>query len=345
MNHFVFSNLTTFELSPSIVGEDSGGLCLLNFLKASPLLQTVEISPSAKIELSSIPQEIVVVLPNVKTFSLHVPNVTTPQVYGFASHVSCPCAKYTSLTHDACDDEVDANLEVFPTPAVWNTIIHQYMASPIEEVTLDMKRLEDEQTSCFLTFQSSDATVVKLGFTVHETGAGEVDLSTSIADMSWQMFSQALMSTRNHPLLSHVKRLHIKQRTFIPTAYQMPWVASKFHQLICSLGPLDELTIRGCDLNTFLANFIDSPELNRWRKPAAFPQTKELKIQDPSVGGNEVRCMETVVELAKSQHALGIPFECMMVCMLRLHPEVAEELGRWAAAVDCGVWREEREDL
>ena len=336
LNHFVFPNLTTFRLLPFPTKVFSA-LCLLNFLKASPLLQILEMDIIAKIDLMSVPQDMVVVLPSVETFFLHVLDDTVPQVYDFASHISCPRVKYVSLTHATYDDDMNASMEVFPTPVVWNTIVRQYTASPIAEVELNIEHSEGKETICFLTFRSFDAIVVRLGLTVRKAGA-EDELNMSHAEMGCGIYSQALKTIRNHPLLSHVKRLHIEQNSVMSDPYEMLWVTNEFQKLFGSMGPLDKWTIRGCDLDLFLVKFLDTPEFNFVGPPTAFPHTKEFKILYPSMGVNEVRCTKAIVDLAKSQHALGIPFERVMVRTWILRAGVAEELRRWVAAVCCGEW-------
>ena len=343
MSHFVFPNLTTFKLLP-IPTEDLTASCLLDFLRASPLLQTVEMSVFAEIDLTSVPHNMVVVLPNVETFSLHVAEDILPQIYDFASHISCPCARSTSLTHDTYNNAMRANLEVFPMPTVWNTIVHQYMASPVAEVTLKTKRSEGVVVACFLTFQSSDAVVLRLGFSIRESGVGENELNMSDVEMGWDIFSQALTTIRDHPLLSHVRRLRIKERVPVSSACEVR-TATKIQELLSSLGPLDELTIRGCDLRLLLAGFLDDPGLCRLGQPISFPQIKDFKILYPSMGIDEMECMNAIVELAKSQHALGIPFECVTVRTWYCHEGMEEELGRWVATVDYSLWCKEGEDV
>ena len=343
LSHFVFPNLTTFKLLPS-PAENCNASCLFNFLEASPMLQTVEMNITTRIELSSIPQEMVVVLPNVKIFSLRVSDDPLPQVHDLASHISCPCAQSISLTHDTYDEDMNAGLGVFPSPIEWNTIVRQYTASPVEEVTLEIKRSEGEKTACFLTFRSFDA-IVKLGFTILETGADEEDLNMSLPEMGREIFSQALTTIQNHPLLSRVKRFHIRQRADMSYTYQLPWAGNKLRELFGSLGPLDELTIGGRDLHTFLVNFLDlnNPALNHSRRPVGLPQIKEFRIFCVSMRAREVECMETIVELAKLQHALGIPFERVTVRAVGYLPQVPGNLGPWVGAVDCDVWYSEEE--
>ena len=70
LNNFVFPNLTTFELyTPPRVESDAS--VFLNFLEASPTLQTIEVDICGAFVLENVPRGIVV-LPNVKTFSLSV---------------------------------------------------------------------------------------------------------------------------------------------------------------------------------------------------------------------------------------------------------------------------------
>ena len=276
LSYFTFPNLTTFILPPFPTG-DFNASYLFNFLKASPLLQTVVMNIAAKIDLSNIPQEMVIVLPNVKTFTFYGPDNTLPQVFDVASHISCPCAQSTFLTHHIYDYQMTTGLEVFPSPVVCDRIVRQYTASPVEEVALEIRHSEGEIV-CFLTFHCSDTIVVRLGFILYETDANADDLNMSVVEMGWQIFSQALTTIQNHPLLSHAKRLHIKQG-----AYML---------------------------------------------------------------GREVECMGAIVELAKSQHAMGVPFERVTVRTMGLHPEMAEELGRCVATVDCDAWRlEEEQDM
>ena len=352
LSHFIFPNLATFRLLPWPTSEGIDASCLFDFLKASPMLQTVEMNISAKIKLTSIPQEMVVILPNVKTFSLHAPDGPALRLYNFTSHISCPCAKFTSLTHDTYGDDMRASQGVFPTLAEWNTIVRQYAASPIEEVTLDIKRSEGEEIAGFLTFQSPGAIVVRSGFTVHKIGAEEdeeeeeEELHMSLEEMGWAIFSQALTAIRIHPQLSHVKRLHINNRGAMLDTYQLPSVANRVWRLLGSLGPLDKLTVYRCDLHILLADFLNTNDLvlSPLERPVAFPQVKEFKISYLAVKSDEVQCMGMILELANSQHALGIPFERVTVRMRRLYTKMVEELRQWVATVDCGVWRAEEEE-
>ena len=338
LSHFAFPNLTTFELSSCPVDESSA-LYLLNFLKASPTLQTVKMRIGPKVVLGNVPQDMVVVLPNVETFSLYVGDDIARRVYDVATHISCPRARYTSLTQETYDHDIDFNLEIFPTPILWNTIVRQYMASPIEEVTLDIKRSESVDIDSFLTFRSSDASVVRLGFKVNETEGDEDGLSMPRAAIGWEIFSRVLTTVQDHPLLSHLKRLHVKYRATFWRTFKVQRMLIEVEELFNSLGPLDELTISGCDLQVFLANFVEVLGLDNLAEPVLFPWIKDLKILHPLMEACEMEWMQGIVELAKAQHARGIPFERVTVRMWKLPIGMAEELGRWVGVVDC---REER---
>ena len=329
LSHFIFPNLTTLELSAFSVRECSASY-LLDFLKASPALQTVEVDIPPAIVLGDIPQEMVVALPNVKTISLHVFGEPTTHVYNIAAHISCPCARYTYLTHEVFNTDLNADVEIFPTPVSWNKIIRQYMASPIEEVSLGLK-LEDLQ--CSLTFRSSGATVVTSNFGVIEMGENEDALS--FEELGWEIFYQALNTIQDRPLLSHVKRFHIKYTASMPDPHGMGYMMDTVRELFSSLGPLDELTIHGCDLRIFLAEFLGDLGFDDPEQPIVFPHIKELTILHPSMNTHYIECMDAIEELAKSQHALGIPFERVKIRMWDIPGGMAEELRRWVDIVDC----------
>ena len=334
LSHFIFPNLTTFELA-SHPGEECSASYLFDFLKASTVLQTVEVKLSATVVLRGVQQAVVATLPNVKSFSLSVYNAPTTHIHDIAAHISCPCVRHTSLVNGIDDTWMNPNLKIFPTPVLWNTIVHQHATNPIEAVTLEIKNPTDEDIGSFLTFRSSDTTTVRLGFNVNDTGADEAELNMPRAEMGWEIFSQALTTIRNHPLLSHVKRLHFEYRAAIPDTYEMLLVVAEVRELFSSLGPLDALTIRGCDLHVFLSDFLDDPVLDDLEGSIVFPHIKELTISHPAMGEDEVECLDAIVELAESQHALGIPFERITVHVWSLPAGMAEELGRWVDAVDC----------
>ncbi|KAF9783461.1 hypothetical protein BJ322DRAFT_1110346 [Thelephora terrestris] len=157
----------------------------------------------------------------------------------------------------------------------------------------------------------------------------------SYAEMCWEIFSQALTTIRNHPLLSHIKRLELEHWAVLETFWVEP-VVSRVEELLSSLGPLDELTIRGCDLRLFpVSTFLDNPELEDSERPIIFPQIRKLKISHMTEDlDSEIKCMDAIVKLAKLQHALKRPFEHVEVRMWNIAIEMREELGQWVGTSD-----------
>jgi hypothetical protein len=93
-------------------------------------------------------------------------------------------------------------------------------------------------------------------------------------------------------------------------------------RLFKSVGTLEELTIYGCDLRSYLTPLV------------VYPPIKELTISHPWRPSQE-ECMVAIVELAKSQHALGVPFKRVTVCMENLPTVMAKRLEPWVGAADC----------
>ena len=332
LDHFIFPNLTTFILV-SHPGEEWSVSHLLDFLKGSPMLQTVKLKISSKLRLWDVPEETVAILPKVETFSLHVVDDHTALVYGIAAHISCPCARYTSLMHERDQAHTYVGLQILPTFS-WDQIVHQYAASPLEEVTLKIKGSEGcEDIECSLTFRSSDATVIRLGVNVNEIGVDN-DLMPPV-HMGWEIFCQALTTIHLHPQRSHLKRLHIKYIVGIPDACDIDEVVLEVEKVFSSLEPLDELTIHGCDLRVFLSTFLKELRFCRSEPPIVFRQVKQFTILDPLIERGERRCIDAIVELARLQHTLGIPFERMTVRMWDLPIGMEEELRQWVGVVDC----------
>ena len=148
LNHFVFPNLTLFELSVAQV-EEFRASQLLNFLEASPTLQTVDVKIFAEILLDDVPRERVVVLLDVET--LHLLTNDGKSDYNLVTHISCPSVKDTSLTHKK-DIENTTLYNIFPAPASWDTIVRLYKRSPIEQVTLEIKMTRYTILTRSLTF-------------------------------------------------------------------------------------------------------------------------------------------------------------------------------------------------
>ena len=330
LSRFIFPNLTTFTLSVYPQGKPSASY-LFDFLKASPSLRTVKINTQSRISLSGIPREAVVTLDNVDTFSLGVTNhFPGMDVYDIAARISCPRARDTSLIQRIDDQDMGTHLDIFSCSDLWGKIVHQYTASPMEEVTLEIQRVQYEAIRCFFTFRSSDATALQLEFHIADNEMDEEELLIPLGDMDWEIFSQALATIQGYPLLSHIKRLCIKHNAAPPDDYHLE---EEVRELFSSLGPLDELTIHGCDLRILGTNFVD--EISDSEQMVDFPQIKELKILHPRTEYDGTECMEAIAKLAESQHALGIPFERVTIRMWIFPEEMVEELREWVGEVDC----------
>ena len=324
LGQFRFPNLTTFELWAA----PDEGFCisqLLNFLEASPMLQRVDVKIIGDIVLENIHRERGVVLPNVETFTLVMND--SHSGYEFAADISCPSARDMSLMYETFIDEGSLQ-EMEVSPALWNAIVRQHTRSPVEEITLEIQIAPDPIVTCSLTFQSPNATVIRMGFKVAASDGFDYE------HMRYGVFSQACRLIRDHPLLDNVRRLHINHSpNFVGPAW-CSRVTNKVGLVFKAVGPLEELTIDGCDLRLYLIPFADLPETYDVEPTAAFPPVKELKILHPMPVSRE-ECMTAIVRLAKSQHALGVPIERVVVRMAEIPEAMAEELRPWVGAVDC----------
>ena len=330
LNHFVFPNLTAFELSAAPGRERFRASELLNFLEASPMLRTAQMKIIADLVLEDVPPERVVVLPSVETFALVV-NDGGPG-FTIATHISCPSAKRTSFIHEKLANDT-IPITIFPTSISWNTIVGQYTRSPVESVALKIGMEHDPVFTGSLIFRSSDATVLQLGFAVAASDDDE-EFQMSRDELHDEAFSQAYRTIRDHPSLAKVKRLHIHHRIRFDSEEHIH-IANEIGRLFKTLGTLDELTMYGCDLHSYVTPFFDHSNANELEQPFVFPTVKELRISHPVSPYDKEACAIIIAELAKSQHAVGIPFEHVTVCMEKLPKSMAEMLKPWVGGVDC----------
>ena len=337
LSRFVFPNLTTFDLL-TWPGTGSDVSHLLDFLKASPMLRKVGVKINGRFVPGGIPLEIVVVLPNAESFALSMRTYTRMHVYNIAAHVSCPRAKQTSLMHEIHDIDVAPELEIFPAPTELSKITDQYTTSPnpVEEVTLEIEpALSEAFIKCSLTLRSSNETIVRLGFQVLDTGLKEDELLMSLEEIGCEAFNQAHRTIGNHPPLAHIKRLHVKYPAAIEDSDLVLFMANEVGRLFGSMGPLDSLTIEGCDLRIYLASILDLPEFEDLEQQIVFPPVNELTILHPLMDDIEEECLEAIVELAKSRHALGIQFGRVTLYTEWLPAGMAERLKQWVGEADC----------
>jgi hypothetical protein len=325
LRHFRFPNLTTFELS-AVPGEDFRASQLLDFLEASPMLRTVDMNIITDIVLEGVPRERVVVLPNVETFRL-VMSKSGPG-YEIAAHISCPSARHASFMYETHTNGTIFR-GIFPSSISWNAIVRQYAGSSVEGVTLEMRIGSDYAITCSLAFRSSDATTTRLDFKVAASDGYDSDFP----GLYCEAFSQASRTIRDHPLLANIKRLCFNHSYYSFDYTRRRRIANEVGQLFKCVGPLEELTLNGCDLRSYLIPFLDRPEPYDIEQPVAFPAVKKLTISHPAPI-SQGECGRTIVKLAKSQHALGVPFD-VTVRMSRLPQTIVEDLRPWVEAVDC----------
>ena len=312
LNSFVFLNLTSFRLSITQVGGFRASQ-LLDFLEASLMLQVVNVEIVGDILFDDIPRERAVVLPNLKSLSLAVSDGKPG--YDLATYISCPSVKYTPLSHKK--DVGDLTLyNIFPSPALWCTIVRQYTRSPIENVALKMNMTQHTVLKCELIFSSPDTTRIVLYFEVtkKDRNKNEDDFETPLHEIYCGVFSQACRIIRDLPRPANVKRLYIAHSPLVSEYTRVTPIASELGRLFESLGPLRWLELSCCDMRPYLV-----PSLT-------FPRTEHLRISYPLYPPHE-DAEAAIVGLAESQHALGVPFKSVAVDMGERSAEVAKRLG------------------
>ena len=321
-NHFVFPNLTSFDLSVPRVELHASQL--LDFLNASPTLQVVRVRIFGKISLDGVPRKKLVVLPNVESLCLVVSGGEPG--YDLATHISCPVVKRTSLTYGGNAND-PALHNTFP-PASWNAIVRQYTRSPIEEVTLVIDTTERNILIFHLVFQSPDETIIRLCFEAsrndHTWNKNTTDLPHEIY---YKLFSQASRAIRGLPQLANVKRLHIRHVPPVSGCIRVTPIANEVGRIFKFLpGPLEILTLHHCEMQPYFTPSV------------VFPPIEELTILHPfyALPGSPSDTFEAaMVGLAESQYALGVPFGHVTVRMDNPPAGMAEGLRPWVGARDC----------
>ena len=111
-------------------------------------------------------------------------------------------------------------------------------------------------------------------------------------------------------------------------------MAYRVEGLFGSLGPLDELTIDGCDLHTYFPPVVGESYDSQcgW---IAFPLIKTLAVLHPSMEEHEEECMNAIIELAELQHTKGTPFERVTVRAEALPVAMEDRLRPWVGIADC----------
>jgi len=122
------------------------------------------------------------------------------------------------------------------------------------------------------------------------------------------IFSQAFQAIRDHPLLASVKHLYIQGGNLV--AGNIEPVANAVGRLFGSMGPLENLTLDGCDLRPYLDPFLDTPVFPKSIQPTSFPPIKEFVIINPVQSFHDDKVYAAaIVKLMESQHTRGVPFE------------------------------------
>ena len=328
LSHFAFPNLTTLDLSAVPEEEIFPTSQLLDFLEASPTLRTVRVGIEAEVSLANIPPERVVVLPNVETFSL----TQDEPGYGIAAHISCPSARLTSLIRE---HEVDFGIPrvVFPTSVSWNVISPQHVARPTDEAVLGITTAGDTIVSSSLSFVTPGPVTFRLGYRMVAGDEYHSETRVSLGEKHSEVVSQAFGAILEHPLLSNIKRLRIWDRHLSLAPHHFARVMNQAARFFKSVGPLEELTLDVTDLRLYLAPFFDLPEFRDLRQLAAFPAIKGLTIAEQSGEPLTEECAAAIVELAKSQHELGVPFERVMLHTMDPPAAMVARLEPWVGTV------------
>ena len=303
LRHFAFPNLTTLRFSTFTVEYPVSEL--LDFLDASPALQWIWMLIKAFRFCEDVPPGRVIVLPHVKTFSLD----TTSSGPGceIATHISCPFATNVEFEYgpEGAGDWVPK--VIYPPSKAWNAIVHQYTKGTVERVLFEMTMDEEYHIYCSITFRSSDGAALKLCYT-HHTGQVEYEMEEIPAVRIPGIFSQAFQAIREHPLLANVKRLCIRGGNLV--AGNLEPVVDAVGRLLGSMGPLENLTLDGCDLRPYLDPFLDTPSFPKAVQPTSFPPIKELVIVDPvQPFCNNTVYAAAIMKLVRSQHEREVRFE------------------------------------
>jgi hypothetical protein len=334
LDHFAFPSLATLELTAIPEGTLSDEAAfptsqLLDFLEATPTLQTVSLAIHMETSPVGVPPGRVITLPNVE--NLHV----TEQEIGYrlASHLSCPSAKQISLIREQDADESFPQ-EAFPASITWQAIPPQYMASRLDAVEVQLEAFQDIE--CYLSFLSFGSATFQLGYAIVTTEDGDNSPRRYLRSDYAEVFSQACKAIRNHPLLANVRCLRIRDRRVPLDPNRLKHIANNVGRLFKSLGPLDELVLDVSDLQPYLAPFINLPNFHNTRQSFAYPQITGLTVvADQSQTPFESTSKVGILEFARSQQASGVPFEQVVFQMETPPEEMVESLRPWVGTVCC----------
>ena len=231
--------------------------------------------------------------------------------------------------HRPGGDGDDVPEAIYPTSTAWNAIVHQYTKGIVERVALEMTTYKDVDIDCSITFKSSDGTTLKLRY-AHDMEEEEDEMEAILEERFSGTLSQAFQTIRDHPLLANIRHLRIRGGNLAGGNLEL--VTNGVGRLLGSMGPLENLTLDGCDLRPYLDAFLDTPLFPEVIQPTSFPPIKELAIINPvqSLHDDKVYAA-AIAKLARSQCSRGMAFERVE---LKAPPLVIDELATFVNMVE-----------
>ena len=327
LQHFNFPHLTNFKLT-TYVGTFPVSR-LLNLLEASPVLRRIEIAINTRLLQEGVPPERAVVLPCVKTFCLWIVN-DRPDCE-VATHISCPSAKSATFEHWMECAGIQIPRDIYPPPAPWNTIVRQFTNDTVERVVLETTIDEELHIKCSIIFGSSDGTTLNLCYAHHGTEE-DGEMERNLNERLPEVFAQASRAIKNYSLLANIRDLYIRGGDLVTANLEL--TTKDVGQLLGSMGPLEKLTLDGCDLRPYLDPFLDVPLFPEGIQPVSFPPIKKFVIIKPvqSFRDDEVYAA-AIVKLTRSQHARGVHFDLVEFQTIVPSP-VVDELAFFVGGVE-----------
>jgi hypothetical protein len=296
---------------------------LLDFLKASPTLRTVEVKIPGGVFLDDGAAWEVVDLPNLKTLSISAECAAL--LYKLAVHISCHGVGSVYLNHVEQDwGESGLEQEVVPDGEFWQTIAGHYASGPVEEVKVEAYHNKAASAiSALLTLLSSDGKAVKLRFDFFTGGwccTHDENIASTLAVL------RALKAVRDRPP-SDIQRLHIQQCcvSISPSPYTSA-LSQEFTAFFGHIGRLQCLTLQGGNLHVF-----NTPDDQG--RTVEFPDTNELVVSDwsgPWTGAEEWN--EHAASLIRSQHKRHKQFKRVTICA----PDACYGMEEWLDKLAAG---------
>ena len=324
LDHFVFPNLVSFDFSANS-DNPFETMQLLDFLEASPMLQTVQMTIVANTISEDIPQERVVDLPNVESFTLVLGDCLSTRKlgYGIVGHISCPSVRFTSFVQMGDPTWDIPPVDLFPDSIAWDAIFSRYTTNTIEEVTLKITTYPS--IGCEIVLQSPDASIIELRLKTSQENPQHIPPTKEFHNI---IFTQATRAILDYPQLKKIRRLRICHNFGVDT--DASHISNDVRQLFGSLGHLDELEIYDCDVYPYLCHLNQTND--KVEEPMVFPSTKKLTVSNPTT--LSVEQYLAILELEKPQDGLKQSVEHVEV---NISADMQEMLGDCVrgSSVEC----------